>query len=185
MLAASATLFLSPPSMTAAEEARSGETASGRDPKSATITLLATRHFPVLAVDGFAQTRIEADKGVISVDADKTGYQFGMAQTVFDGPDGVYDITLTTVQDGDGVCEYFLRAGKKDTGKYLQKGSKNGTPEAHTWRGVVLRKGDTLGVAGNGSDSKRNAPGKGPKGFHMAHGRWSKLELARTGPIKR
>lgn len=151
--------------------------------RSSTITLLATSGFPVREVPGFAATRIERDKGVISVDGDITGYAFGMAQTRFVGEDGVYDITLATVQDSDGVCDYFLRIGKGDTPTFRQTGTTNGTVETHTWKDIVLRRGDLLGVAGNGSDTRRNSPGKGPKGFHMAHGRWSKLTLVRTGPI--
>jgi hypothetical protein len=173
--------------LAAAAPAQSAEEAKAQAaPKAAAagkaITLEAVKDFPIRTVHGMAETRIEKEKGVISVDADKTGYSFGMAQTKWKGPDGVYDATLTTIQDGDGVCEYFLRAGKTDTDKFTQTGTKNGAPETHTWKGIVLRKGDLLGVAGNGSDTKQNAPGKGPKGFHMAHGRWSKLELVRTGP---
>lgn len=148
-----------------------------------TLTLVATEDFPILQVKGFAPTRVDKAKNVISVDGDITGYAFGMAQTKFTGADGLYDVTLTTIQDVDGVCEYFLRVGERDTAKFRQSGTEDGAPENHTWKGIALRKGDLIGVAGNGSDSVENAPGKGPKGFHMAHGRWSKLSFVRTGPV--
>ncbi len=148
---------------------------------SKTIILAATADFPILKVDNFAQTRIEQGKAVISVDGDITGFAFGMAQTRFQGVDGLYDVTITTVQDGDGVCEYFLRVGAKDTDIFRQTGMKGGMMEDHTWKRLIIRRGELIGVAGNGSDSAQNAPGKGPRGFHMAHGRWSKLALVRVG----
>lgn len=155
----------------------SGAPAGGSGP----LVLSALTDFPTLQVEGFAPTRVDHEKKVISVDGDITGFAFGMAQTTFAGPDGTYEVTLTTVQDGDGVCDYFLRVGTWKSTTYRQSGTTNGEPEDQMWKGVVLRRGDVIGVAGNGSDSKQNAPGKGPRGFHMAHGRWSKLTLVRTG----
>ena len=129
------------------------------------------------AVPAFAQRRGKYQ--VLAVDADKTGTAFAAATMIFGEPSGCFDVRLATLGDGDGRSQYrVVVAGQELAPPFTQ-------PKAieqlmfRTWEQIRISQTSTIQVLFNGSDSAQNSGGKGPNGFHMAHGRWVSMQFYR------
>jgi hypothetical protein len=115
-----------------------------------------------------------------NVEANRIG--FARAIRAFDGPAGTYDVTITTLTEEDGESEYHLLVNgvrvrsftnpfvydPPDTPLDLQ-------PHLHTWTGVMIPAGATIGIESN-ADTNGEIPEN--EGTAWARGRWRQLEFS-------
>jgi hypothetical protein len=159
---------------------------------AAKVTILPDKDFTITktvgdlkyveTVSGFVQAYVKNRSGnmVMQVDGDITGFAFGAGATTFKGDEYIYDITLSTLGDGDGLCKYFIKVDDWVSDTFTQT-TYSESIQQKTWKNVTVRSNSRIIVAFNGSDSKMHGPGEGPRGYHMAHGRWTQLDM---NPVK-
>ncbi|MDZ8117706.1 PKD domain-containing protein [Pontiella agarivorans] len=105
--------------------------------------------------------------------------KFARAETTFSGSTGVYDVTITALQELDGECVYqFLVNG-------VVKGTATNSPatvdyeeQNHSFRNILVSEGDTIAVQSKTDSNGLVAEGDG---FAWARGRWRTLSLAANG----
>lgn len=141
----------------------------------APIVLAAVADFPVREVEGYVPYYADQKNKALAIDASKFKNQFAGAATTFAGPEGAYDIELTTLTETDGESTYRLKVNGTLVGTFQNPPERPNYGEAsHVWKAVRLAPGAQIQVE---SDSHSN--GKVPEGdaFGFSRGRWTRLVL--------
>lgn len=141
------------------------------------LTLNATVDFPDLS-SGEAPYYKDGRHRALAINAGNRSLRdkWAKAETTFDGANGIYDITITTLTELDGESTYRLLVNGVEAGSFTNPASqKDYDPACHTWPGITIAKGDKLAV-----ESKPHTNGKIPErgGTAWARGRWRDLRLA-------
>jgi hypothetical protein len=119
----------------------------------------------------------DTTRNALAIDAANTAYRgkFARAQTVFNGPAGTYDVTVTALRELDGECTYrFLVNGSIVGTAQNSTTSSDYTPQEHVFQNIEIPAGATIAVESN-TDSNGLVPEGG--GFAWARGRWTTLTL--------
>ena len=114
----------------------------------------------------------------LAIDAAKQKYRdkFARAQRTFAGASGTYDVTIVTLAEKDGECTYRLLVNGEEKGSFQNpRVKKEFEGQWHKWKGIALKKGDTIAIESN-THSNKIIPEGG--GFAWARGRWRRLKLA-------
>ena len=145
-----------------------------------TLKLEATKDFIVINA-GDAPYYKDKRHNALAIDARLLEYRqlFAQAVTKFDGDNGFYDITLTSMTEEDGEPLYKLVVNGDIVGTYRgtyigAKSPLDLTSESHTWKSIPLQKGDIIGIKSN-AHTNGEIPENG--GTAWARGRWNSLEF--------
>jgi type 1 glutamine amidotransferase len=142
------------------------------------IFLKATRDFENISVEGFVPYYVDEARNALAINAAEEKYrgEFAAAQHRFAGEEGIYALTLYTMQETDGESEYAVSIN----GKEVLKTNNSATQidysihEGHAEADVQLKPGDLIQITSN-------APTNGliPEGDTTAYarGRWTELML--------
>ncbi|MEM1107545.1 MAG: hypothetical protein AAGH99_02540 [Planctomycetota bacterium] len=148
----------------------------------ATFTYVATKDFPELKA-GEAPYYVDKWRDVLAINAGNVNFRdkWAKATTEFAGDDGTYDVTITTIGEFDGESTYRLYVDGELVGEHQNTAvDKSGDmkPQTHVWKGVAVKKGQTIGV-----ESNPHTNGKIPEGdgTAWARGRWQQLEFSLAG----
>ncbi|MDQ8188949.1 PKD domain-containing protein [Roseibacillus persicicus] len=117
--------------------------------------------------------------------ANRTG--FARATRTFDGSAATYDVTITTMTEEDGESEYHLLVNGQRIRSYTNpfvydppESPLDLQPQNHTWTGVSIPAGATIGIESN-ADTNGEIPEEG--GTAWARGRWRQLEFRRSSSL--
>ncbi|WP_157971934.1 hypothetical protein [Pleomorphovibrio marinus] len=129
-------------------------------------------------VPGFVPFYKDKGRAALAVNSIQYPDQWAAVQTAFEGPTGVYDLTLATLTEFDGEPSYKIRVQGRLVADYqhLYTGVDFQEDRA-TWKGVALEQGDILRVEANNASNGLVPEGDG---FAYARGRWVQLEFRRT-----
>ncbi|MEM9987693.1 MAG: hypothetical protein AAF804_21600 [Bacteroidota bacterium] len=142
---------------------------------STSITLQATKDFPVLDVEGFVPAVRQEKRKVLSVNASKYKDEFAAVRGTFPGETGRYDVQISTLKEFDGESTYRIRVDGKLVGTYQNpRTDKAGdfSPSDTTFQRVRVKKNAIIQVEFNSHSN-----GLIPEGNSTAYsrGRWSSL----------
>ena len=115
-------------------------------------------------------------RGAWALDASQHRGVFAAAETVFAGPAGRYEPTLTSLTETDGESSYRLLVNGVAVGDFTNPPSDvDYAPHRHAFPPTQLAAGDRIAVAFSSASN-----GKVPEGnaFAWSRGRWTTLTLA-------
>ncbi len=144
---------------------------------AATLSFEATTAFPVIDAGEVPYYSEAPGRSSLAINAAKVEYRdkFARASMVFEGPSGLFDITLTTLAELDGEAPYRVLINDVLIGSATNpEVTVDYTPVRHTFEDIVVPEGATIAV-----ESLANTNGKIPEGegTAFARGRWTTLEL--------
>lgn len=114
-------------------------------------------------------------KNALAINALKYKDRFAIAEHVFNGADGVYRISLTTLQETDGESTYRLYLDGKLSGEVQNAPTtEDYVAQTHDIGKVRLKRGQVIGMAFNSHSNGKIPEGEG---FAFSRGRWTKLVL--------
>ena len=123
---------------------------------------------------------VDATRNALAIDASVIANRgkFARATTTFTGTPGTYDVTIRALQETDGECSVRLLLNGAVLGNSTNnRTSVDYTPQDHTFPGITIPAGATLGVETN---SASNGLIPENSGFAYARGRWTTLTLAES-----
>lgn len=141
------------------------------------LTYTATKDFDYKIKD-YSHSYINGD--YLAVDPIVYETKPAAATRSFDGADGTYDVTITTLAEFDGESQYTLiindaEKGTVQTGRV--KGREWEVQQQFTWENIKIKNGDTITILST-ADSNGIYPEEGaPGGFAWSRARWSKIEF--------
>lgn len=146
--------------------------------EAATFTFEATQDFPVLDAGEVPYYAEAPGRGSLAINAAIVANRdkFARATLVFEGPSGLFDITLVTLAELDGEAPYRVLIDDVLVGSASNpEVSVDYTPVRHTFEDIVVSEGAIIAV-----ESLANTNGKIPEGdgTAFARGRWTMLELS-------
>ncbi len=141
-------------------------------------TYEAITDFPVINASPIPYYRdTGGSRNVLAINAEVEAYRdaFATATLSFEGESGVYDLTLNTLGELDGDCEYQVSINGTVIDTVINPSVMvDYTPVQHRFSDITVNNGDTIAVS-----SKAVSNGKIPEGdaFAFARGRWGSLML--------
>lgn len=132
--------------------------------------------FNDIDVDGFVPAYKDKPRNAMAVDAVKYKDKFAASTMVYEGAEGLYDLTLMTLKELDGESSYRISINDHLVGEFRNKTTKKDyEPDFFTARKVTLKKGDVIRV-----ESNTNSNFRVPEGdiFAFSRGRWRQLGIA-------
>ncbi len=159
------------------QHADSGDTVG----EALSYTYLAREHFPLLD-EGDVPYYKDNRNDALAIDARKVEYRnrYARASRTFDGESGISDVTITTLTEEDGESTFRLLVNgtivRTFVNTHIGAGSdRDMATETHIWKGIELKKGDTISV-----ESIAHTNGEIPEGAGTAwsRGRWRQLEIS-------
>ncbi len=143
------------------------------------IAMDATSDFPNINLDGFVPAYKDNTRDALAVDAAQYKDQFAAANSTFDGPTGMYDITLNTLVESDGESTYKLYVGGVLIGTFVNPSSETDyLPAMETWKNVSVKSGDLIQVEFNTATNKKIQNGSE---YGYSRGRWQSLVFTCVG----
>jgi uncharacterized repeat protein (TIGR01451 family) len=147
-----------------------------------TITLQALGDFPSIDA-GEVPYYTEDARGTLAINAAIEEYRdkFARATTTYSGAGGTYDLTLNTLGELDGDCEYRVLVNGVVVGTVVNDPVTNDyTEQFHTFADIDVPAGATLAVESNALSN-----GLIPEGdaYAFARGRWRSLTLQNDDPV--
>jgi hypothetical protein len=136
------------------------------------------------ALDDFPSTEsgevpyyVEDGRGTLAINASLEAYRdkFARATTTFSGAGGSYDVTINTLGEKDGECEYRLLVNDVVVATVVNDSTTEEFEEQfHTFTDIQVPAGATLSIESNAVSN-----GLIPEGdaFAFARGRWRSLTL--------
>ncbi|MEM9718980.1 MAG: DUF5060 domain-containing protein [Bacteroidota bacterium] len=158
-------------------------TAEGVEPNpndcNTRIVMNALNNFPTLSIQGFAPAYADATRQALAIDAAQYKDQFAAAQGSFNGPEGTYDITVTTLLETDGESTYRLRINGTQVGEFANiRTATDYVPYTYTFRGVSVPANAQIQMEFNSHSN-----GLIPEGnaFAFSRGRWTQVAFDCVG----
>ncbi len=120
----------------------------------------------------------------LAIDASKDSYRdkWAIAEQAFSGESDTYDITFSTMYEGDGESKYALKIDADSIGYFQNPTAWEGNTQKikdytiykHTFKKVSVKKGATIKAYG-----MTHSNGKVPEGsgFAWSRGRWTQLDF--------
>lgn len=150
------------------------------------ISYDARSDFPVIDQGAIPYYKDE-DNNALAIDARVKSYrnQFARASRSFEGPSGLYNVSITTLAEEDGESLYCLYVNDIIAGTFRNhhvgaRSPLDMAPSKHTWFGVALQNGDTLSIESIPHSNGEIAEGDGSA---WARGRWRTLEITTIGYV--
>ncbi len=146
-----------------------------------TITLRALSDFPSTD-DGAVPYYTEDERGTLAINAAIEEYRdkFARATAVYSGDGGVYDLTLNTLGELDGDCEYRVLVNGVVVGTVINDPvTVDYTEQFHTFNDITVPAGASLSVESNALSNDLIPEGDA---FAFARGRWRSLTLQNDSP---
>lgn len=146
-----------------------------------TITLQALSDFPSTD-SGEVPYYTEDARGTLAINAAVEEYRdkFARATATYNGDGGVYDLTLNTLGELDGDCEYRVLVNGVVVGTVTNDPvTTDYTEQFHTFPDITVPAGATLSIESNALSN-----GLIPEGdaYAFARGRWRSLTLQNDSP---
>ena len=141
------------------------------------VVLSAASDFTIDAAEGNrAEAYVDKHHQALAVNAKKYKDMYASASTVFDGPDGIYDVTVVSLLETDGESCYKVFVDGYSLGYRMQNEAteKDYVPFKHTWNHAFIRKGDEIRVEFN-SHTNGKVPERDATAY--SRGRWTQLIL--------
>ncbi|WP_075589653.1 hypothetical protein [Labilibacter marinus] len=139
------------------------------------FTLSAMEDFPIITIPGFVPPYIDKYRKAMAIDAVHYKGDFAASKVHLTAPEGIYNITLTTLTEIDGESEYRLHVNGELIGKTQNTASdKDYEALKHTFKNISLNERNDIQVEFNSHSN-----GKIPEGdaFAFARGRWTMIEF--------
>lgn len=139
------------------------------------IELSALEDFTLPEKADYAPAYRHGQKNALAINAAKYKDQYAIAEYVFEGEHGVYNVELTSLQETDGESTYLLYLDDKEVASATNEPTTaDYQPQLHQLGKVNIRPGQRIGIAFN-SHSNGKIPEDG--GFAFSRGRWTGLRL--------
>ncbi|MFK8077346.1 MAG: hypothetical protein AB8B84_12220 [Granulosicoccus sp.] len=150
---------------------------SGQSTLADSRTYQATTDFPVIDAGEAPYYSEVPDRPSLAINAAIEAYRdvFARAEVVYDGGEGVHDLTLVGLAELDGEAQYRIYVNDVLVGEATNpEVSLDYTVVRHSFENVNIPNGATIAV-----ESLANTNGKIPEGngTAFARGRWTALEL--------
>ncbi len=132
--------------------------------------------FNDIDIEGFVPAYKDTPRNAMAVDAVKYKDMFAASTMVYEGEEGLYDLTLMTLKELDGESSYRISINEQIVGQFKNKTTeKDYEPDFFTARKVTLQKGDVIRI-----ESNTHSNFKVPEGeiFAFSRGRWRQLGIA-------
>ncbi len=116
-------------------------------------------------------------RNVLAINAEVEAYRdaFATATVTFAGESGTYNLTLNTLGELDGDCEYRVSINNTIIDTVTNPSvTVDYTPVQHTFNNVTINTGDVIAVSSNAVSNGQIPEGEA---FAFARGRWGSLEL--------
>lgn len=145
-----------------------------------TRTYQATTDFPIIDAGAVPYYSEEPDRPSLAINAAIEAYRdvFAQASVVYDGSEGLHDLTLVALAELDGEADYRILINGVVVGEASNpEVTVDYTVVRHTFENLNVPAGATIAV-----ESLANTNGKIPEGdgTAFARGRWTALELLDT-----
>ncbi len=142
-----------------------------------TRTYQATTDFPILDAGAAPYYSEEPNRPSLAINAENVEYRdvFARAEVVYDGNEGIHELTLVALAELDGEADYRVLVNDVVVGEATNPTvSVDYTIVRHTFTNIAIPVGATLAV-----ESLANTNGTIPEGDGTAYarGRWSTLEM--------
>lgn len=127
-------------------------------------------------VAGYVPAYFDHARNAMAVNSVKYPDQYAASEMISNYPDGLYDMSLTSLTETDGESSYQLWINDKMIGQFQNPESEIDYQEySYEWKSVSINKGDVIRVA-----SIAHTNGKVPEkdGTAYARGRWRSLSLS-------
>lgn len=140
------------------------------------IQLFALQEFTLPEKAGYAPAYRHTEKNALAINAAEYKNQYAIAEYVFKGEHGVYDVEITSLQETDGESTYKLFVDDKLVATATNDPTTvDYQPQLHKLGKVNIRPGQRISIAFN-SHSNRKIPEDG--GFAFSRGRWTGVTLS-------
>ena len=143
------------------------------------IVVNALTDFPTLNVQGYAPAYQDNARGALAIDASQYKDQFAAARGTFNGPEALYDITVTTLLETDGESTYRLRINGNLVGEFSN--IRTGTdyvPYFQTFRGISVPANAQIQIEFSSHSNGLIAEGDD---FAYSRGRWTQVAFDCVG----
>jgi hypothetical protein len=146
-------------------------------------TIIKAVDFTSISQSGAVPYYIDNTRDALAINAANTSNQdkWAKASVTFDGADGIYTLTLSTLTETDGESPYAVYVNGKLVGNYTNPVSATDYQvKTKSFADVELKTGDVITV-----QSKAVTNGTIPEGSGTAYsrGRWRQIELEKTGEL--
>lgn len=139
------------------------------------VELSALEDFTIPDRPNYVPAYRHKDKNALAIDAGKYKDRFAIAETVFAGAAGTYQIELTTLGETDGESSYELLIDGQQKGRVTNQPTINDyAPQVHNLGMVRLLPGQVIAITFNSSSNGKIPEGDG---FAFSRGRWTRLLL--------
>ncbi len=139
------------------------------------IELSALEDFSLPEKPDYAPAYHHKERNALAIDAAKYKDQYAIAEYIFKGEHGVYDLELTSLQETDGESTYVLFIDDERVTEVTNNPTTTDyEAQIHDLGKINLRPGQRIGIAFNSHSN-----GKIPEGeaFAFSRGRWTGLKL--------
>ncbi len=143
------------------------------------IELFSFYDFKITEKPGYVPGYLDKGNRALAINAASYRDQFAAGEAAFPGPDGTYDVVITTMTETDGESSYRLLVNGRLTGEFQNPSTTEDYQLAqHRWENVSLQEGDEILVAYNSHSN-----GKIPEGeaFAYSRGRWRSMAFVKPG----
>lgn len=147
--------------------------------KPGTLELFSFYDFDISEKQDYVAGYKDKKNSVLAINAAKHKDKFAAGESTFPGPDGTYDVVLTTLTEIDGESTYRFLVNNKPAGEFQNPETNNDyAPVQHRWENVSLKNGDELILA-----FSSHSNGKIPEGdaYAYSRGRWRSLAFIDPG----
>jgi len=149
------------------------------DKKAIVSELSALSDFEFAVGDEFVPGYRDANRRAMAINAARYQDKFAAAETEYSGPDGKFDLVLSTLTETDGESVYRLIVAGKRLGEIQNPVAKRDYElKTHRFSDVQLKRGDKIRVEFNSHSN-----GKIPEGdaFAYSRGRWRSITILPAG----
>lgn len=146
------------------------------------LSYVGIHDFEMQQIDTFAISYKDNGRNAVAVDASIYKDRFGATQKIFEGVNGFYNISLTSLTEIDGESSYRLRINNTLIGEFQNPASSTDyTENIHTFENVLVETGDLIQIESNTHSNGTIPEGDG---FAFSRGRWRSIDFECTGECR-
>lgn len=144
-----------------------------------TIELFSYYDFTISDKPAYVPAYKDNGNRVLAINAAEYRDKYAAAEARFPGPEGIYDVILSTLTETDGESSFRLLINGKEAGEFRNpEASEDYGQVRHRWSRISLKKGDELTLAFNSHSNGKIPEGEG---FAFSRGRWRSLAFVSPG----
>ena len=151
-------------------------------PECKDLSYVGIQDFDMEQIDTFVISYKDGARNAVAVDASIYKNRFGATRKIFDGVNGFYNISVTSLTEIDGESTYRLRINNILIGEFQNPVSSTDYEEyIHTFENILVETGDIIQI-----ESNTHSNGTIPEGdaFAFSRGRWRSIDFECMGECR-